>query len=87
MKGELRDFPNAVSVYDVDTGAQDSLEYYPVPEVEQAKYASQGSADYYQQFIRKSFIDQRYKGTFKQVKIINETYESENQLDLLPRPV
>lgn len=81
LEGELRDFPNAVSVYSMLLGAQDSLEFFPVPEREQKKYQEQGSEKYHAEFIRNAFIKKRYEETFSSIdiSIIDERSESINE--------
>lgn len=76
LDGELKDFPNAVSVYYSLTGSQDSLEYYPVPENELKKFDVLGPKTYHSQFINKSIIDKRYRETFKNVNIVSEHLET-----------
>ncbi len=84
LEGELRDFPNAVSVYYMLTGSQDSLEFYPVPEQEQKKYQEKGPEAYHAEFIRKAFIKRRYEESFKSIdiSIIDERSETINKNSL-----
>ena len=82
LQGEIRDFPNAVSVYSPEQGSQDSLEHYPVPEAEISKYVSQNPADYFAEFIRTSLIKRRYQNHFLGLKIINEKAFRVNDHDI-----
>jgi len=72
MDGELRDFPNAVSLYSEKNGAQDSLEYYPIPDNELGKYRIDGAGSYHANFVRESLIDKRYREHFKNLSIVSE---------------
>ena len=73
LEGEMRDFPNAVSTYNSNTGAQNSLEYYAIPEEELKKYRQVGAEKYHHDFVRESFVNKRYQQTFQQVMITSES--------------
>lgn len=79
IEGELKEFPNAVSVYFSLSGAQDSLEYYAVPSNEMEKYSQDGPKAYHAEFTQKSLIDKRYKDSFNKINIISEKLETINQ--------
>jgi len=76
LDGELKEFPNAVSVFSEQTGAQDSLEFYPLPIEEQDSYIKLGAHDYLTGYVRRELIDGRYRESFAEVKIISEQIES-----------
>ena len=82
LEGELRDFPNAVSVYNALIGSQDSLEFYPVPEQELDKYKEFGPKLYHASFMRRAIIDGRYKDTFNNVRIVSEELRNLDEMPL-----
>lgn len=72
LNGEIRDFPNAVSMFNIETGAQDSFEYFRIPASELTKYEESGAEDYHRQFIGVAFIDKRFKASFQDVTLASD---------------
>ena len=79
--GEMRDVANAVSIYSAQTGSQDSIEYYPIPPKQQEKYKNEGAEEYLANHLKNAVIEGRYKGTFKNVEIVDEQLKQINNQD------
>ncbi len=82
LQGEIKEFPNAVSVYNALLGNQDSLEYYPVPAKELKMFKDVGPEIYHSGFMHRAIIDGRYKETFDKVRVVSEEMEAAGEKQL-----
>lgn len=71
LEGQIRDQPNAVSVYEKSTGSQDSIEYYKVPEEFLDKYHEIGPAQYHL-VSQNKLIESRYKPNFESIELLKQ---------------